>query len=217
MRIRELLIVLVIGVILLSACTVPTAPLPPAEEKPSPETEVSIPSYFTTYTDEVGLFSISYPRDWELALSLIEGLEEYVREIITSIESDAPVEQVGVIFFVGLPTSTGYMPNVNIVVESIPGIEWTHNNMVEAEVRGLENFIQDYNELSRVTTTVGGREATIIEYKGTLPELGRGSCLVLLTLVGKTAWIVTCTAATEEFSKWEEEFNAIVRSLRILD
>ena len=31
--------------------------------------ELEIPAHFTTYTDEAGLFSISYPPEWEPALS----------------------------------------------------------------------------------------------------------------------------------------------------
>jgi len=184
-----------------------------AEQEATPEYE--IPAHFTTYTEE-GLFSISYPADWETALFLIEGLEQNVKEIITSIEADAPVEKTSTIFFAGLPIETGYQPNVNIGVESLPGIIWTHDNLVEAEIRGLQMIIPDIREFSRVKTTVDGRTVTIMEYEGTYPKLGKFHWLVMFTLVGKTAWIVTCTASPGEFNEWEEDFNAIVRSLRIL-
>jgi len=192
-----------------------TIALPGCAQKEVP-VEPEIPAHYTTYTDEVGLFSISYPPDWEPALSLIEGLEEAVKDIVTSIESDAPVEKASAIFFAGLPSETGYMPNVNIGVESLSGIVWTHDNMVEAEIRGLKKFIQDYHELSRVKTTVDGREATIVEYEGTFPQLGKAHWLQTFILVGKSAWIVTCAALPGKFSKWEDDFHAIVRSLRIL-
>lgn len=178
---------------------------------------LEIPAHYTTYTDEASLFSISYPPDWEPALSLIEGFEEAGKAIITSIESDAPVERASGIFYAGIPTETGYLPAVNIVVESLPGIVLTHENMVEAEIEGLKQFAQDYHEFSRIKTTVGGREATIVEYEGTFPQVGKYHNLLMLILVGKTAWIVTCTPPSGEFSKWEDDFHAIVRSLRILE
>jgi hypothetical protein len=34
-------------------------------------------------------------------------------------------------------------------------------------------------------------------------------------LVNKTAWVVTCVALPDDFSSWENDFNAVVRSLRI--
>lgn len=178
--------------------------------------EPEIPAHFTTYTDEAGLFSISYPPDWEPALSLIEGLEQATKDLIESIESDLPLERASAIFCAGLPTETGYMPNVNIVVESLPGILWTLDNVVEAGIRGIKEIVQEYHEFSRVKTTVGGREATIVDSEGTIPGLPKQHSLQLIMLVGKTAWFVTCTPPTGEFSKWEDDFDAIVRSLRIL-
>ena len=202
---RLTLAVLVIGVLLLGACA------------PARISEPPIPVHFTTYTDELGLFSISYPPEWELALSEIEFLELFTKKLLESIESGLPLERAGAIFFAGVPTETGYMPNVNIIVESLPGAGWTHDELVEAEIRSSKHFVKDYHELSRVKTTIGGREATIVEYEGTFPKLDKKyHWLVMVTLVGKTAWVVTCTALPEKFSKWEEDFNAIVRSLRIL-
>jgi len=206
----SLLTVVALGAILFTGCV--GAP-PPAAEAP-PEAEIS--AHFTTYTDEVGLFSISYPPDWELALSEIEGLEQATEELLESIEQDIPLERVSTIFFAGLPTEMGYTPNVNIVCESFPGLIVTHEIMVEAEIQGLKDFVQGYHEFSRVKTTVGGREATIVDWEGTIPGLPKQHSLQLFTLVGKVAWIVTCTPPAGEFSEHEDDFHAIVRSLRIL-
>ncbi len=183
------------------------------KEAPS---ELQIPSHFTTYTDEAGLFSISYPPDWEPALWAIEDLEQATKDLIESIESNLPLEKVSGIFFAGVPTETGYMPNVNIVVESLPGVVLTHDRVVEAEIRGIKEIVQDYHEFSRIKTTIGGREATILDWEGTIPGLPKQHSLQLIMLVGKVAWLVSCTPPTGEFNKWEEDFDAIVRSLRIL-
>ncbi len=192
-----------------------TIGVPGCAQKEAPS-ELEIPAHFTTYTDEAGLFSISYPPEWEAALSLIEDLEQATKDLITSIESDAPVEQASFIFLAGLPTEIGYEPSVNIVVESLSGIILTHDNVVEAEIRGIKSLVQDYHEFSRVKTVVGGSEATIIDWEGTFPGLGKVHNLQMITLVKKTTWIVTCTPPAGEFSKWEDDFHALVRSLRIL-
>jgi len=126
-----------------------------AQKEAPPES--AIPTHFSTYTDETGLFSISYPPDWEPALSHIEDVEGAMNELLTSIKEDIPIERTRLIFFAGLPTEAGYTPQVNILVESLPGIVWTHDNMVEAEIQGLKEIVQDYHEISRVKTAVDGR------------------------------------------------------------
>ena len=175
--------------------------------------EPQIPSHYTTYTDEADLFSISYPPDWEPALFFIEDLDKATEELLTSTEEDLPLERSRTLFIVGLPIETGYLPNVNVLVESLPGIVCTHDQVVEAEIQGVKDVVEDSHEFSRVNTTIGGREATIVDWKGTIP-LGLHR-LQAIILVGKVAWVVTCTPPAGDFSKWESDFHAIVRSLRI--
>ena len=43
--------------------------------------EPEIPAHFSTHTDEMALFSISYPPDWEPALSVMEELEARIMPI----------------------------------------------------------------------------------------------------------------------------------------
>ncbi|MBA7687352.1 hypothetical protein ES703_95813 [subsurface metagenome] len=204
-----LLGVILLLMVLLGACAAP-APTP------APTPEPTIPSHFVTYTEE-NLFSISYPPDWEPALSIMEDLEEVVKETLVSIEADAPVERASMVFFAGVPTEMGYMPNVNIVVESSPEIVWTHENVVEAQIQGMKKYVHDYREFSRTKTIIGGREATIVDLEGTFPRASKAHFLVMCTLVGKTAWSVTCTALPpEEFINYEQDFQAILKSLRIL-
>lgn len=189
--------------------------LPGCAQKEAPP-EPQIPAHFTTYNDEAGLFSISYPPDWELALSIIEDLEQATKELVQSIESDAPIERASIIFFAGVPVETGWIPSVNIVVESLPGLTWTHDEAVEAEVRGIKQIYPDYRQLSRTDTTIDGRKATIIDCEATIPGFGKAQQLQMFTLVGKIVWAVTCTPEPGRFSESEEDFYAIVRSLRIL-
>ena len=162
---RILLPVLVIGVLLLGACGgAPPAEAPPAEQ-PAPPEELEIPLNYTTFSDEAGLFSISYPADWEPALSKIPDAAAAVQDVITSIDSDIPMENTRVIFLAGLPIEAGYAPDVKIVVESMPGVVWTHDKVVEAKITKIKQIFPDYDELSQVKTTVDGREATILDFR----------------------------------------------------
>ena len=180
------------------------------------EPEPAIPAHFTTYTDELSLFSISYPPEWEPALEYMEEIEQASKDIISSITSDLPTEEAYFLFTAGLPIMDGFMPNVNIVVEPLPEGTWTHDEVVTAEIEGLKAVVSDYQEFSRVKTTIDNRTATIIEWQGNVAGLGTFRDVQMIFLVGKTAWIVTCTSLPDEYSEWEDDFDAIVRSLRIL-
>ena len=206
---RIFLSILVVGVLLLSACGAPST-------APTSVPEPAIPNHFTTYTDELGLFSISYPSDWEPVLSEIEEYEQAAKDLIRSIDSDLPVEQVSVLFGAGVPSEIGVIPSISIVVQTIPGIMQRHDEVLEAEIRQVRELLQDYHEFSRVKTTIDNRTATIIVFQGTAPQRVTCRYVQMMFLVGKTVWSVTCTALPEDFSRYEDDFNAIVRSLRIL-
>ena len=208
---RIFLSILVVGILLLSGCAKPT-PAP----TPVPSPEPVIPAPFVTYTDELGLFSISYPPKWELAISLIENYEQAMKELITSIESDAPVENVSVIFIAGIPKGIGYLPSVNIIVESLPGNKGTLEEVVEEEVRAVKDMFEGYREFSRVKARAGGKDVVILDNEMVIPSLVKTRNLQMFALTGKVVWIVTCKASPEEFADYEEDFHAIVRSLRIL-
>ena len=182
---------------------------PPTSMEPEP----AIPAHFTTYTDELGLFSISYPPEWELDLESMEEIEQFSKEIISSITLDIPVEEAHFLFMAGLPMEG---TNVNIVVEPLPATISTHDEMVAAAIESLKMVVADYHEFSRVKTTVDNRTATIIECEATLAGLGTFHYVSMCCIVSKTIWMVTCATSPDEYSKWEDDLDAIVRSLRIL-
>lgn len=184
--------------------------------KASTFTEPPIPEHYSTYIDEAGLFSISYPPDWETALSLVPDMEKSVKDIITAVKADANVDVARLIFISGKPSGTGYAPSVNIVVQSFPGVALSHDAVFEASILGLKQIMPDYHEISRVKTTVGGRRATIFEIEGTYPQLGRIHTLSMMELVGRTSWLVTCSPPSGEFGAWKDDFQAVLRSLRVL-
>jgi hypothetical protein len=200
----------------------PAAPQLPEEAEPPP-TMSEITTNYTTYTDDAQLFSISYPSDWELGLSSIADFDNTVKHAISEIKSGAPIERPSMLFLAGQPTAEGgYSPDVNIYVEPVFAVNpteglATNDQMVEAEIRGLNTYVKDYNEFSRIKTTIDGREATIVDYEGTFAGAEKMHRLLMITFAGKTVWIVTCSSTVEDFATWENNFNTIVRSLRISD
>ena len=214
---RSKLTAIIVGCIVAVIVLAVVAANPP----PSTETEPVVPDHSVTYTDQLGLFSISYPSQWALALEYMEGVEQAARDIIDSIVSDRPVGRAGLLFMAGLSTATGdttmsFNPNVVVNAQPLPEGTWTHNKVVTAQIEGLKSNLSDYQEISRVRTTVDNRAATIIEFQGSIAGSGTRHNLVMLLLVGRSAWTVMCTSFPGEFSGWEDDFDAIVRSLRIL-
>jgi len=203
---------------IIAACTIAIivivviATHPPTSIEPEP----AIPTHFTTYTDELGLFSISYPPEWELDLESMEEIEQFSQEIISSITSDIPLGEAHFVFMAGLPTIIGHNPNVNIIVEPLSGIMRTHDQVVTAAIESLKLVVSDYHEFSRVKTTIDNRTATIIECQATITGLGTYHDVFMCCIMNRTMWTVTCTALPDEYSEWEDDFDAIVRSLRIL-
>ncbi|MFO7995604.1 MAG: PsbP-related protein [Dehalococcoidia bacterium] len=200
---------IVIGCIIAAVVIVVIAARPPETVRPEP----AIPAHFTTYTDESELFTISYPPEWEIDLEYMQELDHFSKEIIAAITSDIPLEEGRFVFLAAPPLEA---VNVNIVVEPIPAIMWTHDRVVTAAIESLKLVASDYHELSRVKTTVDNRPATIIECQATLPVLGAFHYVFMICIVNNTAWTVTCTALPDEHRYWESDFDAIVRSLRIL-
>jgi len=173
--------------------------------------EPPIPAHFTTYTDEPGLFSISYPPELEINLELID--EQATQNIISSINSGLPIEEAYLVFSAGLIMQSA----VGVAVESLCAAISTHDQMVTAAINGIKIVWSDYQELSRVRTIVDGRPATIVEYSGTLCGTGTTfHCVVMLCMVHRNCWAVSCSTLPDEYSNWEDAFDAIVRGLRIL-
>jgi len=185
---------------------------PPTSMEPEP----AIPVHFTTYTDELGLFSISYPPEWELHLEVIEEREQGVRDIIESMSSDTLPQDFRCLFIAGMPAGMGRNPNVNIGVQPFSGIAGPLDEGVNAAVEAIKLLASDYYEFSRVQTIIDDRAAAVIEYQATVPGLPTMHYKQMMCTVKKTVWVVTCGTSPQKYSTWEDDFDAIVRSLRIL-
>jgi len=223
---RILLISIILAAMLLSACAAPapdpvnTPPPTSTPAEPITPQEPAIPAHFTTYTDELDLFSISYPPDWELGLTEIKGITQNLNDYWKSVKPKRTVKESSVVFFTGVPYDTGYNPNVSIIV--IPSDEgtWKLEDLVEAVVQqGLMKDTQKYQEFSRDNSIVDGKEAIFLEYEATYPSLAGGKfhALDMYMRDGRVIIKVACgVMPPKSFSDFETDLHAIVRSLRIL-
>ena len=178
---RLILAILVIGMVLLGACVSTSTSEPP------------IPTHFTTYTDEAGLFSISYPPDWEVA----------------------PNEEL---FHAELPDKA---VAVTVTVGATEEGNWKLEDLADRLFQ--EAYVDDaeeYHEFSRTKLTVDGKEAIILDFEVKYPiatTAMRELILLLRDRDNETVWTVYCgVMPSEDFSDFETDFHAIVRSLRIL-
>ena len=176
--------------------------------------ELEIPAHFITYTDEVGLFSISYPPEWEL-IPETGTLEQTVKEFMQNLERDLPLERVSLIFVAGVPCGEGHDPNVCIYVELLPGGAGTLDEVVDAAIQESKSFLQDYREFSRVRITVNGKQAIVEDSEAYVPNLGKNRWLTMHILAGRVYWNISCCTTPQKFGGYEDDFHTIVRSLRI--
>lgn len=208
--------VIVISVGLLIACLSCKESESTLPFEPNPET--TIPDHFVTHVSD-DLFSISYPSDWEVDTSFIKQAKTFAEQWTETNNMDIPVEHVNILLIAGKPFSPGYHPNVTIVSEPLVEDIETMEDLAKAEAQSIEAVCDEYEELSRVKTTINGKEATIIEYEGVLPGIGPIHNLSMFTIDGDTIGGACCTLSTSlaDFSDYEDDFYSIIRSFRILE
>ena len=183
--------------------------------------EPEITENYTTYTDEMKLFSISYPSDWKTIRILnpfpVSETEKAIKNIAKKLSLVLPAEKTGIIFGAGIPVTGGYAPNVILgdAPMPMPGV-FTNDQVTEAEIRGIKMFTEYFKEFSRVKIIIDGREATIIDYEAALPGTNKVHCLQMIMIVDEKIWGVICTSFTEDFARRKKDFQIIVRSLQIL-
>jgi hypothetical protein len=176
---------------------------------------LDIPADYTTYTDESNLFSISYPSDWETAQMIMTAYGPSAKQAAANLKAGIPVDKFSFMFAGGRRTSTGYEPNIFVMVEPVPAGTSTLDGIVEADMEKEKEGWPDYLELSRMKTTVDGREAIILEWQATDEKAGKLQYLQLYTMANKTVWIAACATTSGDFGIWKNDVDTIARSLRV--
>ena len=208
---------LVLALLLLpAACCADTGTASP---KPTPTgDEFAIPADFSRYYDPSGLYSISYPPDWEVNLLVLEEGEGIARERLQDIQSDIDLEGVQLLFVAGVPLGQGYEPNMIVLVGPRDPDLTSIAAVTSSEVTGIMTVADSYREISREYTTIDGRGAAILEFEVNMSDQKLHD-LQMYTTAGATVWSVACATSrdTGSYSEYEDELHAIIRSLQIHD
>ena len=230
---------LFVGLILLLASAVVGCSEPPTENlstSPSTEQQLApsttpkialepeppIPTHFATYTDEASFFIISYPQDWEPFPPSMEKIFPSNKDFFKIYNSNVALEGYLLIFTAESPREPGISgANVNIMVQSLSDMTsrgWLRlDEIVEAKLQRTEEIKQEYHEFSRINTIIGGREAVIIDWESSYPDLGKKArCVQMFMIADKLVWQITCNADSEKYDYFKDDLDALVRSLRIL-
>ena len=198
----------------LVSSSVPTTTTLPTTSTIPITTLTKVPSAYTTYTSS-GLFSISYPSDWELLNYLLQDLDGVTDHVLSSIDSGFPLDQASYVFFAGLPTDTDWIPSINIVIESLSFSVSSLEQVVNAEILGIQQFVDTYIEKFREYTVIDGREATIIYWEGTNGADNFNSFQVYMFING-LVWVISLTPPPGEYNLWEADFYKMVESFHYL-
>jgi len=181
--------------------------------------ESSIPTSFTTYTDDTNFFSISYPENWEPAFSIIESLKQEAENLLKSIDEKDPFKNNTVVFFGGVLLDSGnYNPNFGIIIEPLVDDNVKLEDLVEFSVREIKKISEEYREFSRTKTTIDGRQAIILDYEARSFNWPFIHCLSMIMCIDKFLWTTTCcTIPPLNFYDFKNDFYAILKSFKILN
>jgi hypothetical protein len=140
-------------------------------------------------------FSIEFPSEWER----LEG------QIGVAVSAIAPSS----------PDIARFRPNCNVVTEPIPaGI--TLDQYTEAALGTLGQATLDFQSEQRNTGQLGGQPASVLISSFTLPQLEglRVRVIQFAAIPNDKAYVVTCTAAEDQFATYRPLFETVVASFR---
>lgn len=206
-----IVIIFVVSILSLSCAAPELSRSTSTEYSPQPP-----PLGFTTYTSE-GLFSISYPEEWSPALSILEEAEEWIGEYLEDIDPEIDFSDAQMIFFAGGEYPGGYYPSVNIIVAPRSIGYYDLDEICENEIGLAREILREYNINFQTRTTIDGRETEIIASDYFMPDDSKWSLTQMLTVEGKFVWVISCGCETTDFPKNEDDFDKIIRSIRILN
>lgn len=174
--------------------------------------ETAIPESFSTYASE-GFFSISYPPDWEPNISIIQEVEEVIKEGLEDLDTGIQTDDMQLVFICGEYFPDDVSPCVTVYVEPKPF--WPLGTIVENTSQWLKENDQEYVEYSRFQTTIGGRQAIIQTCQGSDGDSLLTGFTNAYIVADNFLWTVSCMCDREDLNENLDTFNNIVRSLRV--
>ena len=156
----------------------------------------TIPAGFVTFTDELNLFTISYPSDWE------------IEEQMT----------VGTVFVAAMPPQDS--PNVSISVESVP-VALAVAEYYAANEQAVKEIRTGFKPHSRASVLLGNNEAIITDSEFDSSSLvpgaiGKIRVVQALTVYGEVGWNISCGIGLPASAQDLRTCEAVVLSFKIL-
>jgi len=184
------------------------------------QSEPSIPTNFTTYTDEVNLFSISYPTNWEPAFSMIESFKQETENYMKSIDEKGSFGKSNYVFIGGVPLDSGYYnPNINLAIftEPLGNDNVKLEDVVAVIVLEYKRISEEYREFSRTKTIIDGRQAIILDFEARLTNTPLIHYLVMNMFIDKYLWTTTCGILSPlNFYDFKNDLYTILKSFKTL-
>lgn len=204
------LMVISILFLVLAGCTGTDATSSQAQE-----TEWAVPASYTSYTDNTGLFTLSYPGNWE-AIPNPTGVDESEMENLIEKINSGNLDDAGPVFFWGFPSDNGFNPTCSLVVEPRGKSQRDIQQIMEDSISLMNDFWGGIQQISLEYEVIDGREIAVLEYLATISEVEVHS-LVLVTIDKDVIWTNGCVVrlASVEYRWFEIPLNKIVRSLEI--
>jgi hypothetical protein len=186
---------------------------------PPISTQPKILTNYTTYTDKSGIFSISYPSDWQTS-QLMPTLEKNMKQATANIKTNIPVEESAWVFSAGRQASEElnaevFNPELIIVIGPVPEGSSSLDSIIDSVMEKQKATSGDLRELSRRKVTIDGRDAIIEEQQWLQEGKARFYCYKLYTVSDKIMWMVNCVLDSGNPDQWKDNFDTMVRSLRI--
>lgn len=196
----------------------------PDSEVVDSSTADTLPAGWTTYTDEIASYSISFPGQWVL----LEVDDAAVAELLGALAdgSDVPLEGVATVFAAGADDASSYPdPNVNIVIEPLPS-DMSADDYASLAISGAEDLLESLETTSRSRVEIGGREAIVVRSSYALSEVDptqaeetRWWTVQLAVPDSGVGWTVSCGTAGVSVDDVGEDLDTcddVVRSFRLL-
>ncbi len=184
------------------------------------QSELSIPTNFTTYTDEANFFSISYPENWEPAFSILESLKQETDNYLKGIDEEGYSEKSNVVFLGGVPLDSGYYnPDITIAIFTEPLVDDNVKleDVVEVLAHEIKRISEEYREFSRTKTIIDGRQAILLDFEARNPNMPLVHCLIINMFIDKYLWTITCGVSPPlKFIDFKNDLYTIVKSFRVL-
>jgi len=204
------LIVIPTILLVLVACTGAEDTSSSAQEKGS-----AIPANYISHTDETGLFTVSYPSNWEEIPNPI-GVDEGEMQYLIEKTNQGILDDAGPVYFWGFPSEGNFNPICSLVVEPRDESQPNIQQVMDETTSIMGELWSGFQQVSLEYENIYGREVAILEYTATISETQAHS-LVLMTIDGDVIWTNSCIvrSLSVDYNWYERTLNNIVRSLEI--